>query len=425
MRVCVLWPRLGPYHLARLRASHARLGREGLEVVALETASQDETYEWREERAAEPFRRVTALPGRSFEATPPREIATAIAAALDAEDPAAVAINSYSAPDSRAALAWCRRRRRPAVLMMESKADDAPRAAPREAVKGAIVRAFDAALAGGTPQREYLGALGFPPEAVFQPYDVVDNDFFACGAEAARRAPEAWAHLPGVASGDPDFGDGGPRPFFLASARFVTRKNLRRLLEAYAVYRTQARGEPWRLVLLGDGPERERLERIAASGAATPEAAGVTFAGFRQIDELPAYYGLAGAFVHVPLVEQWGLVVNEAMAAGLPVVVSRQTGCSRDLVRGNGRRVDGLSEAEIADALAWVSAPETDRAAMGARSREIVAGWSPEAFAEGLLAAVRAARSRADRPMPLAARAALAAMHGLQRSVTSFYAIRE
>lgn len=409
--VVVCWPRLGPYHLARLRATHARFAREGIEVVALETASQDETYAWREETTPEPFRRVTALPGQSFEAAAPRDVTRSVIAALDRISPMAVAINSYSAPDARASLGWCLQNQRTSVVMMESKADDAPRTGLREAIKGSIVRAFDAALAGGTPQRAYLDCLGFPAGAVFQPYDVVDNAAFARGADAARQSPSRWAHLPGLDMAG---------PFFLASSRFVERKNLPRLLRAYDAYR-EATAAPWRLVLLGDGPERPALEALVHN---TP-IEGVTFAGFRQIDELPAYYGLAGAFVHVPLVEQWGLVVNEALAAGLPVVVSRQTGCAHDLVRDNGVQVDALSEATIAEALAHLSAPLTDRAAMGRRSREIVADWSPEAFANGLLAAVRAGQVRAGRAGRWDARLALGVINTTARSVTDFHAIRE
>ena len=410
MHIVIQWPRLGPYHLARLRAVYALCRRRGARLTALETAGTDTTYAWREETGTEPFNRVQALPGAIYEATPPSQIAAAVMAALDRSNPTAVSINSYSTPDALAALRWCRRHRRVAVVMMESKTDDAVRSRARETAKSAIVGAFDAALAGGTPQRAYLHTLGFPAGAVFEPYDVVDNAAFEAGARAARRDPSAWANLQGIAGG----------PFFLASSRFVIRKNLPVLLRAYASYRASAPG-PWRLVVLGDGPERGALEALVAAES----IGGVTFAGFQQIEALPAYYGLAGAFVHVPLVEQWGLVVNEAMASGLPVVVSRQTGCSQDLVRDNGLLVDAASIREIAAALTHISAPETDRSAMGRRSREIVAAWSPEAFAEGLFAAVVAGRQRSDRPMPWGARLALGALDAVSRSTTDFHAIRE
>jgi glycosyltransferase involved in cell wall biosynthesis len=133
----------------------------------------------------------------------------------------------------------------------------------------------------------------------------------------------------------------------------------------------------------------------------------VTFGGYRQIDEIAAYYGLAGAFVHPAIVEQWGLVINEAMATGLPVVVSRSVGAVEDLVIDgeNGYRFDPRDPSAIAKALLRVSAPDADRARMGRSSRERVAHWSLDRFAEGLWQAVVAGAESADRSMPLGVRA--------------------
>ena len=413
MRLCVQWPRLGPYHLARLRAAQVRFAREGGEVVALETAGQDTTYEWREERGATPFERVQVFEGGVFEELPPRAIFDGVTAALDRLDPDAVAVNAYSAPDAQAALAWCRRRRRTAVVLMESKADDAARSPVREWIKARIVRQFDAALAGGTPQIAYLDRLGFPTELAFLTCDAVDNAFFLHGAAEARAHPERFRHLPGLDA------DG---PFFMASNRFVERKNLPVLLRAYGRYRERT-ASPWRLLMLGDGPLRPDLERLVAEEG----IGGVTFCGFRQIEELPAYYGLAGAFVHPALVEQWGLVVNEAMAAGLPVLVSERVGSSYDLVRDdeNGFRFDPERPDALADLMARIADPATDRAAMAARGQEIVAGWSPEQFGEGLWRAAQAGREQAGRPFDPVARALLWGMRTAAREVKSFYAIKE
>ena len=405
--VCVMWPRLGPYHLARLRAAHARFADEGAEVVALETAGDDATYEWDPETGDEPFRRVQMFPGATYDALAPADLHARTHATLDALDPEAVAINAYSTPDALAALAWCRSRRRTAVLFMESTARDAPRTGLREWVKRHLVSQYDAALAGGTAQRDYLLQLGFPEDHIFLGYDVVDNDFFREGAANAPRESD----LPGLTGG----------PFFLTSNRFVARKNLARLLRAYAAYRART-DDPWRLVLLGDGSLRADLE------AQAQPIAGVTFAGFRQIAELPTYYGHAGAFVHVPLVEQWGLVINEAMAAGLPVVASTHAGATVDLVREgeNGLRVDPTDERAITEALLAVSrASESERRAMGKRSHEIIARHSPEEFAEGLWQAVRAGTPRSGRPASAIARAILTALRLGARRTQSFHAITE
>ncbi len=425
--VCVQWPRLGPYHLARLRAAHERLAREGVRLVALETAGQDETYAWRQERGATSYERVQVFEGGVFEELPPRAIFEGVTAALERIEPDAVVINSYSAPDAQAALVWCRRRRRTAVVLMESKADDAARSGLREWIKASIVRQFDAALAGGSPQVAYLDRLGFPTEYAFLTCDAVDNDFFRQGAEAARANPDAVRHLPGLAD---------ETPYFLASNRFVARKNLGVLLRAYGTYRRTAErcpaegcpaAVPWRLLMLGDGPLRADLEALVAR----ENIGGVTFCGFRQIEELPAYYGLAGAFVHAALVEQWGLVVNEAMAAGLPVLVSERVGSAYDLVLEGetGFRFDPERPEDLARMMARLAAPGPDqadaRAAMGERAQAVVAGWAPEQFGEGLWQAVQAGRSRANRPFSATVRFLLWAMRTLSREVKSFHAIKE
>ena len=412
MTVCVQWSRFGPYHLARLRAAHAHLQPLGADLVALETATADAVYDWRTERAAEPFRRVQVFPGSTAEEVPARRVVTGTWRALDRIDPGVVAINSYSAPDAQAALLWCRRRRRIAVCMMESTAGDAARAPAREWVKRQVVGAFDAALAGGSAQRDYLVQLGFPAEAIATGYDVVDNAFFREGAERARRDPGQARHLPGLAD---------PAPFFLVSGRLVARKNIALLIDAYGRYRASA-VRPWRLVVLGDGPERSALERRAAG------TDGVTFAGFRQYEDLPAYYGLAGAFVHPALVEPWGLVVNEAMAAGAVAVVSDRVGSARDLIRNGetGFTVDASDVAALAARLAEVAAlPEADRQRVASAGQRHVAGWDPKAFGEGLWTAAQAGRPRADRgPSPVLV-AVLQAMWWGAGAVRRSYAVPE
>lgn len=405
-RVCVHWPRLGPYHLARLGALHERLAADGRELVALETATAD-LYDWRAETAPTPYRRVTLFPGATFEAVPARAMHRAVTAALDAIDPDAVAITSYSTPDARAALAWCRHRRRAAVMMFDSRAEDTDRAGWREALKRQIVRQFDAALVAGVPQAAYARALGIPPEAVFTPLDTVDNAYFAREAGLAAGGPSS---RPGLQ---------GDCPFFLTVARLLAVKNLPVLLRAYAAYRAAAR-DPWPLVVVGDGPLRTQLE--AAAGP------GVIFAGFQQVHALPAYYGRAGAFVLPSVKDTWGLVVNEAMAAGLPVLVSTGAGCAQDLVRDgvNGFTFAPADEARLADLLTRVAAmPAAERAALGAASQATIARYRPEDFAEQMCRAAEAGAARAGRGMTLGGRLVVGALRLAARSARSFQTISE
>jgi glycosyltransferase involved in cell wall biosynthesis len=119
----------------------------------------------------------------------------------------------------------------------------------------------------------------------------------------------------------------------------------------------------------------------------------VLMPGFKQYDELPAYYGLAGAFVLGSTEEQWGLVVNEAMAAGLPVLVSRRCGCAPELVRDgeNGFTFDPHDASGLAVLMTEMAADADARAAMGRASRRTISHWAPETFGLNLWKAAGAA----------------------------------
>jgi glycosyltransferase involved in cell wall biosynthesis len=186
-----------------------------------------------------------------------------------------------------------------------------------------------------------------------------------------------------------------PEKYFLASARFIEKKNLPRLIEAYARYHRLAqkaengtrKAEIWGLVLLGDGPLRADFCRLIA-GLSLQDY--VQLPGFKQYPELPSYYAHAGAFIHASTTEQWGLVVNEAMASGLPVLVSNRCGCARDLVQDgvNGFTFDPLNVEQLAQLMLKVSAFNFPLSKFGAESARLISQWGPDRFANGLKGAV-------------------------------------
>lgn len=388
MKLAIVFTNLGPYHLARLRAAAGRLDRIGGRVVAYETAGVERKYPWRASDGPEPFERVTLFPGAALEGLPRRECARAIREALDRDRPDAVAVAGYVRAESLAAAAWARAHGLPAVLMSESQSIDRPRAWWKEAIKRRRVRRFDAALVGGPAHREYLEALGMPPDRIALGYNAVDNEHFASACARSRSQPRSRSGLP---SG----------PYFLSVGRFVAEKNLERLLRAFATYRRSAPSEAaWDLVLCGGGELEARLDRlIRAEGL----SGCVHRPGFLQSEELPRWYAHASAFVLPSLSEPWGLVVNEAAASGLPLLVSDRAGCARTLVPDPpgqaGWRLDPTDHEHITASLARMSAcSEAERTAMGRRAAEIVAGWGPGRFASGLLDAVEMASGRRSAP---------------------------
>ncbi len=297
-------------------------------------------------------------------------------AAIDWSLVKCVFIPGWSGPLAIAAIKLSTERAIPMVIMSESNAWDEPRIAWREWVKSKLVRTAKHALVGGSGHRAYLTELGISPERVAFGYDVVDNSYFAARAGEARAAAATIRQTLDL-----------PRSYFLASGRFIAKKNIVALLKAYASYRGSASGNLRDLVLLGDGELRQEVEDCIK---ALQIADHVHLPGFKQYDELPQYYALADAFVHASTTEQWGLVVNEAMACDLPVIISNRCGCASELVSPgvNGWTFDPFKITDMTAKLTeFNSLSDAARAAMGEASRQTIAAWGPERFASGLVEA--------------------------------------
>lgn len=366
--------RIGPYHHARFLAAARRLP-----LQVLETRPGSQEYPWEFSAAgAYPIHR---LHGASDpEQDPPRQaVDQQLHALLDRLRPRAVVSVGWADRAYQRLLLACGRRRLPLLLVSDSRWQDQPRSLPLEALKAQLLRGYAGALVAGRESRAYLERLGMAAATIEQPWDVVDNAFFA----AAAAPPEPAAASTG-------------RPELLCVSRFVAKKNHLGLLEAYGRY--QREGGSWGLRLIGSGP----LEaEIRAAAARLPDPGRVALEPFRQLEDLRRAYAAAAGFVLASHTDQWGLVVNEAMAAGLPVLVSRACGCHADLIEEGvtGWGFDPADPAALCAAihrLERLSAPEcsTERAAVVAAARQRLEAFSPEAFAAGLERAVAGALAR-------------------------------
>jgi 1,2-diacylglycerol 3-alpha-glucosyltransferase len=391
--VAVVFHHIGPYHHARLNAAADRLSVTGVEWSA-------KGYDaWGVAEAPARYHKISLFPEATRHYPAGAQLRQALCSMLEQATPNVVAVNGWNNFGSLAAADCCVRLGIPMVVMSESARDDEPRTWWKEIIKRRIVQLYSAALVGGQRHVEYLVELGMPRERIFTGYDVVANDYFAQRAIEIRNS-----HLRQGYGGQAAFEIrkkyGLPENYFLASARFIEKKNLLRLIRAYAEYRDRLKGTgvtdpsyngdvPWDLVLLGDGPMRETLNTQLAT---LNLHSHVHLPGFKQYDELPVYYALANAFVHASTTEQWGLVVNEAIASGLPVIVSERCGCVPELVRDNGFTFDPMDEHELAaQMLKMALLPADERKAFADSSYKIAANFVPERFGEGLERAARMA----------------------------------
>lgn len=372
--VAVIWIDWYAYHVARFKGLNSTPSLSG-RVVGLELVSGIGVHRglrFREE-LPEGLAIETLRPGMSWSETGKVSLAIALWRRLNALQPKVVLVPGYYTLPGLASAVWASAHGACSVLMTETTAFDHKRSPLRELMKKTVLRLlFDWAITGGRAHVGYLEALGFPKNRIAGCYDVVDNDLIQAGTGAAR------AHVSESVQ---------PGPYFLFVGRLAKEKNVATLLRSWISYREQ--GGTWPLILAGDGQERAALEAIAK---ATPFASAVQFTGLKSLRELIPIYAAAGCFVLPSTCEPWGLVVNEAMAAGLPVLVSRRCGCREDLVieGDNGFSFDPTDVAALTRHMRDVErlTPE-ERARMGQRSSEIISAYTPHGFGRSVALILR------------------------------------
>ena len=366
--LAVIWIDWYPYHVARFRGLQSAPGMAG-KVVGIELVGGIGVHaglKFREPLPADaPVH--TLMPESDWQTASQWSLSVRLWRRLGKLNPRTVLVPGYYTLPALAAALWTRIHGRQSVLMTESTAADHPRTGWKEKLKSQLIRAlFDWAVSGGAAHRRYLEQLGFPGDRVVGCYDVVDNAFFESESRELRLQPPPF---PDVA-----------HKYFLYVGRLSTEKNVDGLIQAWTEYRR--RGGTWPLVLVGSGPEKARLRCAAESSGF---GANVYFAGHKGVRDLPLYYAHAGCFVLPSTREPWGLVVNEALACALPVIVSDRCGCAEDLVQpeANGFLFDPTDTNQLVRAMQKMeNSTDEEYASMSSRSSQIIQRFCPAQFGE-------------------------------------------
>ena len=277
---------------------------------------------------------------------------------------------------SLAGIATCRVTGTPFFLYGDSSFPP-PEDSWRAKLRAAFIRAVFALASGfmvsGELNAEYYRYYGGDPRTFFLLPWAIDNERFANASRFEPGEREAMRAR---------FGIGTEQIAFVFSAKLVPRKDPMTLLRAVAKMRHRDRAV---VVFLGHGELREQLEAFARD-----QRLHVKFAGFVNQADLPKHYAMCDVFVLPSTYEPRGAVINEAMACGLPVVVTDRCGSLGDIVQEHDNAfvypagdVDALARA--LDALM----DEDVRTRMGRRSREIIATWDYARGVEGVKEALR------------------------------------
>lgn len=356
--------RLSEYHLARFRALS-----EIYKIVILEIYEKDNTYEWDiVEKSCLPFRVVTIQKNTKVRLSSVR-VMLRLWSSLLRERANIIFIPGWSEHYSILSLAYAKLFSASAIVLSDSTEHDFKRYVWKENIKKLILKFYDAAFVAGQRQSRYLVKLGFPLQKISQGYDVVDNSHF----ESPRGSrPAVFAR----------FGLDFPTKLLMTVCRLEEKKNIETLIKAFSLVRALRHLTDVGLVIVGNGSDRVKLEKLVEVEGLTQF---VMFAGFRQYHELPWFYHAASVFILPSYSEQWGLVVNEAMASGLPVIVSENCGCGDDLVFDgvNGYSFDPNDAEELAEKIFLSLDPERN-IALSNSSGEIISSWNLARHVEGV-----------------------------------------
>ena len=264
-----------------------------------------------------------------------------------------VVLGGWNQPAFWQALALCRAHRVPAVLWVESTGSD-HRTGRLDAVKRRLLGCAHAFVVPGSASRAYVESLGVPADRITVAPNAVDPGVF--GSAARTRTDDAIR--------------------IVAVGRLAPEKGIDTLLEA-------ARGLPAEVLVAGVGPEEPRLRTIAGPN--------VTFVGQIGRDELATLYADADVAVMPSRSDPWGMVLNEAALAGLPLVSTTAAGAAWELIEDgvNGFRIPSDDPGALRAALTQLVEDDAFRRSAGARSREISARFTPEGWADAVVSVVR------------------------------------
>ncbi|MEW6607569.1 MAG: glycosyltransferase [bacterium] len=283
-------------------------------------------------------------------------------------------IAGYDSPAFWTALLWKRLYRRKAIILSASNEEDRRRIFLREMLKRRFIRNCDAAIVYGSKGREYIRKLGMCPGRIFLMGNSVDNEFYWKKSAEFRLEKHALRKELALRKVN-----------ILYVGRFSKEKNLIFLLDCINSLPVDDK-KVCGLVMVGSGPLMGEVQDYVQKH----NMKNVYLAGFKQKEELALYYGICDVLVLPSLSETWGLVVNEAMASGLPIIVSRRCGCYPDIIKEgiNGFSFDPHNKEELMNHISNMVKGVYDLKGMGKASRSIIDEYSPAKTAERLLEAV-------------------------------------
>ena len=312
MKILIVLRNIGPYHNSRFEA----LSKSKIKITVFETRPQSKEYLWSSldnyKYSVYKFPKAKS-PEKDI---PNKKIDLIYKKLIPQVKPDVIISVGWSDRSYQRLLLYGNIHKIPVLIVSDSitnTENNQKRSFLKEIIKKIILRGYSSAFVAGTKSKNYLVKLGFNEKRIFFPWDVIDNNFFE------KYTPEN--NIP-------------QNNYFLCVSRLLERKNLINLVKSYAYY--QECGGKWGLKIIGSGDQYNNLIKESENIFYKKD---FEIINWLQIDELVNFYKNASAFILPSYFDNWGLVVNEAIASNLPCIVSKNCGCAVDLINN---KISGL-----------------------------------------------------------------------------------
>lgn len=369
------------YWQARIEALHLFLQSRNIELHVIEIAGAGSPYEFARQKKTSFLSWHILFPSTRMEVLQVRSIKKAIDEKLDELVPDVIFAGAIAFPSGALATAWAKRNQKRIVVFDDCRIDDVRRNKIINFIKQNIYNGVDAMLYPAIDWESTGKFWKFKEEQLFYGVDVVDNGFW----QQDINKQSILVH----------------GNYFLSVGRQIPRKFFMYLLQAYKIYKDKYQDRAYQLVLVGEGSERCKIASYIKENSLSED---VILYPFLQQSELITLYRNAEAFLLASIQETWGLVINEAMASGLPIIVSDKCGATKTLVKEsvNGYTFSPMDEAELVDKLiTFHSLSQKDKAKMKEGSLNIIRDWDLDRFCEAVYDAIQYVSTQQKRKLSI------------------------
>lgn len=367
MKIVALHTDFRIYWPARLQALNEALNKRGDTLEIIEIAGKGSPYSFSTKNNQTNLSWHILFPKEKPENLSGSIIQKQLFPLLDTLNPDVIIAGAIAFPSGALAVAWGKKHNKKVIIFDDAKFETVQRNPIVNYIKQAVYNGVDAMIYPSQDWEETGKYWNFKRNQLFYGVDVVDNDFWGYPSDLKYQ----WGN------------------YFVSVGRQIPKKNYFTIAQAYVRYRKEMENDVFNWVLIGDGPEHGRIVRFIHENHCEDK---VYFLPFLSQTELRAIYQHAEALICCSNNEEtWGLVINEALAGGCPVIASIQCGATHTLIHDsvNGFQfscndIDKLTELM----LRYHKLSQNKKDAMKEASKQIISNWGLDRFARGCCDAI-------------------------------------